>query len=139
MATELMPDVTPLITTIHSCIKFKNIMKKTILFLILLYSALVQAEFIHPMDYDGSQEQKKAVKQFIKQQVQHDYCQELNICNASALRKMEKKNFRAFMKATHATDRKVMDEAIDHCMHYMDMCEYSIIELKYSDIKKSEN
>ncbi|MBI0165146.1 hypothetical protein BGI15_02845 [Snodgrassella alvi] len=114
-------------------------MKKTILFLILLYSALVQAEFIHPMDYDGSQEQKKAVKQFIKQQVQHDYCQELNICNASALRKMEKKNFRAFMKTTHATDRKVMDEAIDHCMHYMDMCEYSIIELKYSDIKKSEN
>lgn len=69
MTTELMPDVTPLIPTIHSCIKFKNIMKKTILFLILLYSALVQAEFIHPMDYDGSQEQKKAVKQFIKQQV----------------------------------------------------------------------
>lgn len=114
-------------------------MKKNILFLTLLFSAVAWAEFIHPMDYDGSLGQKKAVKQFIKLQVQRDYCQELNICNKSALRKIEKKNFRAFMKATHATDRKVMDEAIDHCMHYMDMCEYSIIELKYSDIKKSEN
>ncbi|RJG12605.1 hypothetical protein D3879_04775 [Pseudomonas cavernicola] len=98
----------------------------------------VSAEFIHPMEFDGSESQKETVISYIKARVQHDYCESgLDMCQNTTLRMMENKNLTAFKSATKATDRKVMDRVIkDYCQSGLDMCNYTTIFMMYQ--KNSE-
>jgi len=84
---------------------------------ILLTSSAAFADFIHPMDFDGSEAQKTRVIEIVKARVRHDYCDKgLDMCQPTTLRMMEDENLQAFKKAPKATNRPVMDRVIkDYC------------------------
>jgi hypothetical protein len=105
-----------------------------ILFIILAFFPLhVFADFIHPMDFDGSEKQKKRVVEIIKDRVKKDYCEGvIDMCQATTLRMMEKQNLAAFKQASKAKNRNIMDRVIkDYCLGAIDMCNYTTIMMMY--------
>lgn len=104
---------------------------KIVLFLLAPTSAL--AGFVHPMDFNGSDAQKKEVIEYIQARVRKEYCESgLDMCQNTTLRMMEKKNLEAFKEASQATDRSVMNRVIrDYCYGGVDMCNYSTILMMY--------
>lgn len=105
----------------------------------MLFSSAAQAKFIHPMDFDGSDAQKNEVIEYIKNNVKDDYCDQLDMCQASILRMMEKENLDAFKKATQAKNRKIMDQVIqDYCSSDLDMCSYLNIQMMYEEDNKAD-
>lgn len=114
-------------------------MFKKIVLLSMLFSTAAQAKFIHPMDFDGSEAQKQEVIEYIKGNVKKDYCEQLDMCQASNLRMMEQENLNAFKKATKAKNRKIMDQVIkDYCNSGLDMCSYSNILMMYEENNKAD-
>ncbi|MDF1762212.1 MAG: hypothetical protein P1U57_02285 [Oleibacter sp.] len=113
--------------------------------LIFIYLAIISlyslADFVHPMDFNGSESQKNEVIDYINKQVRQDYCEsDLDMCQESMLRMMEQENLNAFKKATSATDRRIMDRAItDYCESGVDMCNYSTIFMMYEENVKASN
>ena len=87
------------------------------------------------MDFNGSETQKNEVIQYIKARVRSDYCDgELDMCQNTTLRMMEKENLKAFKNATQATDRKTMNRVIkDYCNSGLDMCNYTTIYMMYKE------
>lgn len=86
---------------------------------------------IHPMDFDGSAEQKTVVIGYITKNVYSQYCTDRNMCQESMLRRMEQKDLDAFKLLTKAENRKVLDQAIsDYCVS-LDMCSFSMIQRMY--------
>lgn len=109
-------------------------MKTFIAMALMSFSALVSAaDFIHPMDFDGSEVQKKKVIDYIKNRVHKDYCQgTVDMCQPTTLRMMEKQNLDAFKKASQAKNRQIMDKVVsDYCKGMVDMCTYSTIQMMY--------
>lgn len=71
-------------------------MKKLIFFLLVLISCNTIAEFIHPMEFDGSDAQKTEVIEYIINNVKHDYCESgLDMCSYTNIWMMYKKNIEA--------------------------------------------
>ena len=108
-------------------------MKGVFSLIIFLFPFAAIADFIHPMDFDGTDSQKQRVIQIVKERVKKDYCDGgLDMCQETILRMMEKKNLDDFKKATQATNRAIMDRVIkDYCNSGLDMCSYSNIWLMY--------
>jgi len=50
-------------------------MKNSLLLLVLILPISALSEFIHPMDFDGSELQKEAIIKTIKDRVKKDYCE----------------------------------------------------------------
>ena len=108
---------------------------------LLWTSPAATADFIHPMDSDGSEAQKQRVIAIVKARVKHDYCDgQIDMCSATTLRMMEQQRLEAFKKASQATKRKIMDRVIkDYCQGAVDMCSYSTIWMMYEqNLKASE-
>lgn len=120
--------------TLLSCSK-RGIMKKLLFFTFLFCSSNAFGDFIHPMDFDGSEAQKKRVIQIIKDRVRKDYCESgLDMCQETTLRMMENENLKAFKQATKAKNRSIMDRVIkDYCYSGLDMCNYSTIYMMYQE------
>ena len=114
-------------------------MKNSLLLLVLILPISALSEFIHPMDFDGSELQKEAIIKTIKDRVKKDYCESgLDMCQATTLRMMERENLRSFKKATKAKNRLIMDRAIfDYCNSALDMCNYSTIWMMYQENLKA--
>nr|WP_241391674.1 hypothetical protein [Yersinia frederiksenii]ULG19778.1 hypothetical protein 49p1_00060 [Yersinia frederiksenii] len=110
-------------------------MRKLMAASLFLMAFFVNAKFIHPMDFDGSEAQKNEVIEYIKNSVKSDYCDRtLDMCQDIILRTMECKNFNAFKLATKATHRKIMDRVIkDHCQRDLNMCNYTVINIMYEE------
>jgi len=108
-------------------------MRKFLILFIWLLSFEAMAEFVHPMDFDGSEAQKSEVIKYIEQKVRKDYCDSgLDMCNATVLRRMERANLEAFKEAINAENRKIMDRVIkDYCNSGLDMCNYKVILRMY--------
>ncbi len=108
-------------------------MRKLLIILLMTTSLDVLAEFVHPMNFDGSEAQKNEVISYIKARVKHDYCDTgLDMCQNTTLRMMENKNLEAFKEATKAENRRVMDRVIkDYCNSGLDMCNYTTILMMY--------
>lgn len=104
-----------------------------------VFSVNVLANFIHPMDFTGSDKDKTEVLNYIKERVKHDYCNSgVDMCQETTLRIMEKQNLDAFKKASKATDRKIMDRVIlDYCNSGIDMCNYQTISMMYDQNLKA--
>ena len=116
-------------------------MKKILLLVCLSFPFNAFADFIHPMDFDGSEAQKNRVIEIIKNRVKKDYCDSgLDMCQSTTLRMMESDNLKAFKNATQAKNRKIMDRVIkDYCNSGLDMCSYSNIFMMYQEnLKASE-
>jgi hypothetical protein len=113
---------------------FVALMKKMLFVLLAILHTSAFADFLHPMDFDGSEAQKQRVIEIIKAQVRKDYCEgAINLCQETTLRMMEKQNLNAFKKATAATDRKIMDRVIkDYCQGVIDLCSYTTIMMMYT-------
>ncbi|MEO8643766.1 hypothetical protein [Pseudomonas sp.] len=88
-------------------------MKKWLLAFLVFNSVMCSAATIlNPMDFDGSEAQKKQVIDSITVTVKKDYCEKIDMCQESTLCMMEKQNLDAFKKATKATDRKIINVVI---------------------------
>ncbi|MGS0828213.1 hypothetical protein ACVBIO_20720 [Shewanella sp. 0m-8] len=109
-------------------------MKKVLFILLAIMPSHVFADFIHPMEFDGSDAQKKRVIEIVKARVKKDYCEgPIDMCQDTTLRMMERQNLDAFKQATAATNRKIMDRVIkDYCAGAVDMCNYSTIMMMYT-------
>ncbi|WP_447789966.1 MULTISPECIES: hypothetical protein [Pseudomonas] len=107
-------------------------MKNWLFAFIFLNSAMCSAAtIINPMDFDGSEAQKKLVIDSITATVKKDYCEKINMCQESTLRMLEKQNLEAFKEATKATDRKIMNAVIHDYCEKIDMCNYGTILMMY--------
>jgi hypothetical protein len=115
-------------------------MKKWFFALIIFNSAVCSAATIlNPMDFDGSEAQKKQVIESITATVKKDYCEKIDMCQESTLRMMEKQNLDAFKEATKATDRKIMNAVIHDYCEKIDMCNYGTIWMMYKQNSKASN
>lgn len=112
-------------------------MKKLIIAFLSMVSFSVSAKFIHPLDFDGSDAQKKEVIAYVQARVKQDYCQTVDMCQESMLRMMEKQNLNAFKKLTQATNRPVLDRAIHDYCGTVDMCTYQMIDMMYNQNLKA--
>ena len=120
----------------------ENFIKKTVILGCAFFSINAFADFIHPMDFDGSEAQKNRVIKIIKDRVKKDYCDSaLNMCQPTTLKMMEKENLKAFKSGTRATNRKIMDRVIkDYCQSGLDACNYTTIYAMYQEnVKASES
>lgn len=116
-------------------------MKKYSCIAALIFSFAAQADFVNPMDFDGSEAQKDEVINFIQEKVKADYCDgQLDMCQPTTIRMMEQQNLTAFKKLTKAEDREIMDRVIkDYCESGLDMCSYSTIEMMYQQNLKASS
>ncbi len=114
-------------------------MHKIILTAVCCFPIVTFAKFINPMDFDGSDAQKQEVIEYIKARVHKDYCEgELDMCDDTTLRMMERENLDAFKQASQAKDKKIMDRVIkDYCHSSLDMCDYTTINMMYNENLKA--
>lgn len=108
-------------------------MKFLLTCLLAVVPSFAIADFIHPMEFNGSAQQKNEVIEFIKAQVKKDYCDSgIDMCQPTTLRMMEKENLKAFKQSSQASDRQIMDQVIsDYCYSGIDMCNYTTIHMMY--------
>ena len=116
-------------------------MIKKILLLSVMCVAVDAAEFVHPMDFDGSEAQKTKVIDYIRTETRQRYCTgELAMCKPATLRLMERSNLHAFKKLTQAKDRKLLDRLItDYCNGRRHMCTYNTLKLMYANNLKAKH
>ncbi|NWC92866.1 MULTISPECIES: hypothetical protein [Pseudomonas] len=116
-------------------------MKKLLLALFFFNASVCSAAtaVLNPMDFDGSDAQKKQVLDFVTATVKKDYCEKIDMCQESTLRMMEKQNLDAFKQATKATDRKIMDAVIRDYCGKIDMCNYGTIWMMYKQNFEASN
>ncbi len=114
-------------------------MCKILVTALCLFPVVTFAKFINPMEFDGSEDQKSEVIEYIKERVHKDYCDsQLDMCQDTVLRMMERENLDAFKQATQAKDKRIMDQVInDYCDSALDMCNYSTINMMYIENLKS--
>lgn len=95
--------------------------------------ALANADFVNPIDFDGSDAQKDQVVQYITENVHKMYCEgAFDMCQDSMLRMMERQELSAFKQAAQATDKKIMGQVVEtYCRGAIDMCSYSTIVMMY--------
>lgn len=108
-------------------------MKKLLITLIALYILPVNAEFINPQEFDGSERQKQAVVSYIQSRTQNDYCQGEKGCDAAQIKTLEQENLDAFMRLSKTENKLVLDNAIHAYCRVVDMCNYQMLEAVYQE------
>jgi len=102
----------------------------TILFLLFSVSAYA-GDFVHPLDFKGTDEEKKAVISYIEENVKDTYSA-IDMDDPATLRMMEKEELNAFKKLTKAENRNILDNVIKtYCG--IGMCSYSTISMMYNE------
>jgi len=109
--------------------KTTRIIATTMIIAVLWMAVCQAADFIHPMDFDGSESQKKAVISYIEECAKKS-CAEVGLSDPSTLRMMEKQNLSAFKALTQAKDRKMLDMVIQQCDRIW-LVDYSTIKMMY--------
>lgn len=93
------------------------------------------ADFVHPLDFEGTKKEKERVIEYIERNVKKTYAQ-IGMDSATNLRMMEKNELRAFKELTEAKDREALDRMIDtYCG--IGMCSYSNILMMYKQEVRS--
>lgn len=110
---------------------------KLLTFSLAVIAGSAQAGFINPMNFDGSESQRNEVIEYIQERVRINYCEKIDMCQASMLRMMEKENLEAFKRMTKANNAAVMKRVIDDYCHRIDMCDYSTLEMMYQENNKA--
>src|SRR5471030_3558709 len=114
-------------------------MKKILGLALMACTFMANAAFVNPMKFDGSEAQKKEVVDYIQARVKKEYCGgQVDMCQDSMLRMMEKQNLADFKSLTEAKDKRVMDRVIkDYCKGPVDMCNYTTIKMMYDQNEKA--
>jgi len=98
---------------------------------LLLVASTAHGKFVHPLDFKGTELEKKEVIKYIEENVKSTYSK-IGMDNPSTLRMMEQENLDCFKKLTKATDRKLLDKVIKiYCN--IGMCNYSTILMMYNE------
>ena len=114
-------------------------MKKLVLTISLLaISSICFAEgLIHPLDFKGTEAEKKQVIALIEQNVKETYTA-LGMGDPSTLRMMEKTELDSFKQLTQVTNRNLLDSVIDqYCS--IGMCDYNTILMMYKEQERESN
>ncbi|MGJ8638252.1 MAG: hypothetical protein ACSHYA_02570 [Opitutaceae bacterium] len=112
-------------------------MKKLLLFLItaLFCSSAIASDFIHPLDFRGTEREKKEVIAYIKQHVKETYSA-VGMDDPMTLRMMEKDELKCFKELTKIKDRKLLDAVIKQ-YSAVGMDAYNTILMMYNEQKKA--
>ena len=93
----------------------------------------------HPIDFNGSEQEKKNIIFFIEKYIKEIYCENemlKSMCTNSLLRMMEDEELTSFKKLTKAKEEVILNNVIQtYCMNVMleDNCMYSTILMMYEE------
>jgi len=106
-------------------------MQRLLLFLLCLVLAVpaFAANFVNPIGFQPTSENKKAVVEYIQQNVKQE-CSKVGMDSESTLRMMEEQNLEAFKKLLSAQDNDVLRRVINQCCG-VGMCNYATIHMMY--------
>lgn len=100
--------------------------------LLLAFSMNVFAsDFVHPLDFKGTEAEKEKVIEYIKKNVKKTYSA-IRMDDPSTLRMMEKEELDSFKKLTRVKDRKILDRVIKTYCN-IGMCNYNTILMMYNE------
>ena len=107
-------------------------LKSTILInLLLILSFSFASKLPHPLDFKGTDAEKKVVIKYIKEYVKETYTA-IGMGDAITLRMMEEENLNSFKELTKVKDRKLLDQVIQtYCE--IGMCDYITILMMYEE------
>jgi len=108
-------------------------MKKSLLCLFAICSLPVNASFIHPQEFDGSEGQKQEALSYIQSRTEQDYCQSAQGCDADKIKALEKENLDAFIRLSKTDNKMILDNAIHAYCNVVDMCNYQMLEAVYTE------
>jgi hypothetical protein len=109
----------------------------SLLFLCLLLTVpALAANFVNPIGFNPTSENKKAVIEYIKQNVKQE-CSKVGMDSESTLRMMEEQNLEAFKQLLSAQDNNVLARVINQCCG-IGMCNYATIHMMYEQEMKAK-
>lgn len=91
------------------------------------------AGYVDPIKFDGSEEQKTQVINYIKANVHKTYCEGIGQCSASTLRMMEKEelqNFKFLAKEARNHEKEFRQVYKEYCQG-IGQCGYSTLKMMY--------
>lgn len=108
-----------------------------VLFIIFATSMLFGGgyDFIHPLDFTGTDEEKLEVVAFIQEYVKETYSA-IGMDSPSTLRMMEGEELKSFKKLTKTKNRKLLDDVIE-TYGSIGMGSYSTIFMMYKEELKA--
>ena len=112
-------------------------MKKAALtfLLLVLASTCCAGSLVHPLDFRGSDAEKKRVISFIQQSVKETYTA-IGMGDPSTLRMMENEELKSFKQLTKVKNRNLLDSVINqYCS--IGMCNYNTILMMYREQEKA--
>lgn len=113
-----------------------------ILFTVLLILASASAqlpEFVSPVEFDGSDEQKAQVSLYIQNTIMHKYCDnddedDDNACHPVVIDIEQKENFKAFLALVAVKNKTYLNKLIsEHCHIDFFQCSYDNLLHIYED------
>lgn len=99
------------------------------LFILAKQVGFAQSEFVHPLDFRDTPEQRRVVLQYIVSSVE-EQCMKLGIEDLATRRAVEEGELEAFKTLTQATSRQILDRVIAEC-HRLDIYDYATILAVY--------
>jgi hypothetical protein len=106
-------------------------MKKILIFIFVSFVSLNASDFIHPLDFKGTQAEKQKVMNFIVKQVKDTYTK-IGMGDPSTLRMMEGQELASFKELTKVKNRQLLDSVITQYCN-IGMCDYSTIKMMYNE------
>jgi len=114
------------------------IMLKIIYFTLLIISTSLYslaADFVHPLDFKGTDPEKELVIKYIKESVKDTYSA-IGMDDPATLRMMEQEELNSFKQLTRAENRTILDRVIQtYCG--IGMCNYNTIMMMYNEQLKA--
>lgn len=111
---------------------------RTIIFIIFAVSTLAFAQpiaFVHPLDFDGSDEQKEKVLAYIQDDILQHHCgPNDDSCHTSVIAIEREENFKAFLELTAVSNQEYLDKLIEeYCHSEFFNCTYENILKAYEE------
>lgn len=103
------------------------------------HSSLNTNNFVSPINFNDTKENRNKVIAFIKQCVKTTYCKSEDKCNPITLRIMEKANLNSFKNIMNPKSIDIMKKTISIYCHSLPCCQYITIEMMYNQMLESEN
>jgi len=107
------------------------------LVLMFFFKPSIAQNLPHPLDFKGSEREKKNIISFIEKNVYEFYCVENNMCTNSTLRMMERDELKSFKRLTKAKEEAILNNVIHTYCYQLNMCTYSTILMMYVEEVKA--
>jgi hypothetical protein len=111
-------------------------MKKLLLscaFLLVTFF-MYASEFVHPLDYKGTDAEKEKLHSYIEENIK-DELKQIGLNDSDTLNMEKKEEIRSFNKLRNINDRGLLDKLIKQYSK-VDMCDYSALLSMYNAQKE---